>query len=109
MAALDQTRYHNTVNEIDTNNDHTDGPGASITASTGTNWADPAYDAAGNITTMPQPNSPVSSFTLKYDAWIRLVKLEDTATRDPPSLTPHRSCRCRTVICVSCAWPATPG
>ncbi len=48
-TTLDQTRYHNAVNEIAGNG------GNSITASTGTNWADPAYDDAGNTTTMPQP------------------------------------------------------
>ena len=48
-TTLDQTRYHNAVNEIAGNG------GNSITASTGTNWADPVYDDAGNTTTMPQP------------------------------------------------------
>jgi RHS repeat-associated protein len=76
---LVQTRYHNSVNEIDTNNNHADGPGASITATTGTNWADPAYDAAGNATTLPAPLSPTSTLALKYDAWNRLVEVKNSS------------------------------
>ena len=71
-----QTRYHNAVNEIDGN------AGNSITASTGTNWADPTYDNAGNMTTSPQPSAPASSFTLKYDAWNRLVNVTDGSSVD---------------------------
>jgi len=80
-TTLDQTRYHNSVNEIDTNNDHTDGPGASITASGGTpNWADPKYDEAGNMTTMPRPSALTSTYLLKYDAWNRLVEVKSNST-----------------------------
>ena len=39
--------HHNEVNEI-----------TAITATTGTNWADPAYDRAGNMTTIPKPAEP---------------------------------------------------
>ncbi len=70
---LNQTRYHNDVNEIDGNS------GNPITETVGTSWADPAYDAAGNMTTMPQPLAPASSYTLTYDAWNRLVEVEDGA------------------------------
>ncbi|MFN5074577.1 MAG: RHS repeat domain-containing protein, partial [Planctomyces sp.] len=31
----------------------------------------------GNMTTMPQPASPASSYTATYDAWNRLVKIAD--------------------------------
>ena len=37
----------------------------------------PAYNAAGNMTTIPQPADPTQSFTATYDAWNRLVKLVD--------------------------------
>ena len=32
------------------------------------------------MTTMPQPSAPSSSFTLKYDAWNRLVEVKDGST-----------------------------
>lgn len=63
---LDQSRSHNLVNEL--------------TDFTTTTWFDPAHDAAGNMTTMPQPLAPSSSFTATYDAWNRLVKIEDGMT-----------------------------
>jgi RHS repeat-associated protein len=44
-----------------------------------TNYVDPAYDDAGNMTTMPQPATPTASFTLKYDAWNRLVEVSASA------------------------------
>jgi RHS repeat-associated protein len=66
---LDQTRDHNQVNEVGT-----------IGANSGTpNWFDPVHDAAGNMTEMPQPAAPTSKFTLTYDAWNRLVKVETAA------------------------------
>ena len=71
---LDQDRAHNDVNEIDNGSDN------GITTTTGTDWTDPVHDAAGNMTTIPQPKSPSSSYTLKYDAWNRLVEVKDGAT-----------------------------
>ena len=71
---LDQDRAHNDVNEIDNGSDN------GITTTTGTDWTDPVHDAAGNMTTIPQPKSPSSSYTLKYDAWNRLVEIKDGAT-----------------------------
>jgi RHS repeat-associated protein len=70
---LVQTRYHNDVNEIAGNG------GNAITASTGANWADPAYDAAGNATTLPAPLNLTSALTLKYDAWNRLVEVKNAS------------------------------
>ena len=58
---LTQTRTHNEANELETI----------------TSWTNPAYDKAGNMTTMPGPSSPTESFTAKYDAWNRLVVLHD--------------------------------
>jgi len=63
---LEQTRTASEVNEI-----------TNITNTVGSAWAQPAYDAAGNMITMPQPNSPGDSFQATYDAWNRLVQIED--------------------------------
>ena len=61
---LDQDRAHNDVNEL-----------TSFTTTTGTDWADPAYDAAGNAILIPQFIDKVEHFELIYDAWNRLVKV----------------------------------
>jgi len=68
-AELVQTRQHNRVNETTT-----------IGATTGTNWADPVHDRAGNMTSMPKPSNPANSITAKYDAWNRLVEVSDGGT-----------------------------
>ncbi|MEZ6049199.1 MAG: RHS repeat-associated core domain-containing protein [Planctomycetaceae bacterium] len=65
---LDQTRTVNDANEI-----------SNITESTGPAWVTPAYDAAGNMTTIPKPAAPTGGYTATYDAFNRLVKLEDGA------------------------------
>ena len=97
--SLQQTRSANTVNELTT-----------INASVGEQWADPKYDANGNMTTIPRPglNRPswanlttdqwaaltvddwsrmevAPTLTATYDAWNRLVKLTEpgTTTTDP--------------------------
>lgn len=66
---LEQEREANSVNEI-----------TDITNSVGAAWAQPAYNAAGNMTTIPRPVDPTQSFTATYDAWNRLVKLVDDST-----------------------------
>src|SRR5690606_18594219 len=63
---LDQDRTHNDVNEI-----------TGITATTGPNWVDPTYDAAGNTITAPRPGDETSTQKYVYDAWNRLVKVTD--------------------------------
>jgi YD repeat-containing protein len=62
-TTLNQTRTQNRVNEI--------------TAIGGTPaWATPpAYDAAGNMTSFPQPASPSSNFTATYDAWNQMTSI----------------------------------
>ncbi len=40
----------------------------------------PAHDASGNMTTIPQPKTPTSSYAAKYDAWNRLVSLDTGST-----------------------------
>ncbi len=89
--SLEQTRTANTVNELTT-----------INATVGEQWADPKYDANGNMTTIPRPGLDRPSWanlmtdqwsalstdqwaemevapTLRatYDAWNRLAKLTD--------------------------------
>ena len=66
---LDQSRTHNKVNEI-----------TAITATTGTDWADPVHDRAGNMTTIPKPSSPADALSCQYDAWNRLVEVMDGQT-----------------------------
>jgi RHS repeat-associated protein len=51
-----------------------------ITESTGPTWIVPAYDPAGNMTTLPQVVNPTQSFTAVYDAWNRMVSVSDGAT-----------------------------
>ena len=66
-----QSRMANTVNEI-----------TDIRNSVGSAWVAPAYDAAGNTTTIPQPCDPTTSYTVAYDAWNRMVQLVDTGASD---------------------------
>jgi len=56
---LVQSRTANTVNEI-----------TNVSNTTGTAWANPAYDHAGNMTSVPKPTAMQSSFTATYDAGI---------------------------------------
>lgn len=71
---LNQSREVNPVNEL-----------TNITETTGPSWITPAYDLNGNMTTVPQPADPTSSFTATYDPWNRLVKLVNTSTSDTVS------------------------
>jgi RHS repeat-associated protein len=67
-TTLNQTRTQNTVNAI-----------TAIGGSPG--WATPpAYDAAGNMTSFPQPASPSSAFTAVYDAWNRMVSISSSGS-----------------------------
>jgi RHS repeat-associated protein len=68
---LYQERAHNAVNEIAGNG------GDPITATTGPDWIDPVYDAAGNMTEAPSPLDPTVKHKYVYDAWNRLVKVTD--------------------------------
>ncbi|MEM7395336.1 MAG: RHS repeat-associated core domain-containing protein, partial [Verrucomicrobiota bacterium] len=63
---LEQTRDHNEVNEI-----------TGITNDPLPSWSPPAYDAAGNTTSLPRPDDLTNSYTAVYDAWNRLVRLSD--------------------------------
>ncbi len=63
---LNQSRTSNDVNEI-----------TDVTETAGASWVTPVYSTAGNMTTMPQPAAPASSYSATYDAWNRLVKIVD--------------------------------
>jgi len=64
--SLEQTRTANKVNEI-----------TDFTESIGPSWITPAYSRAGNMTTIPKPADPTQAFTATYDAWNRLVRVEE--------------------------------
>jgi RHS repeat-associated protein len=63
---LDQDRTANKVNEI-----------TDISETTGPAWVTPVYSLTGNMTTVPQPADPTASYAAAFDAWNRLVKIED--------------------------------
>jgi len=65
---LEQARTHNDVNEI-----------TGVTETTGPAWADPAHDAAGNMTEAPKPGDETTKNKYVYDAWNRMVELQDSA------------------------------
>ena len=65
---LVQNRTNNKVNEI-----------TDITETTGPSWVTPVYNRAGNMTTVPKAADPTVGFTCTYDAWNRLVKIEEDA------------------------------
>jgi RHS repeat-associated protein len=66
---LSQTRTQNAANEI-----------TAIGATVGPVWYQPAHDRAGNMTAMPKPLEPTEGYTATYDAWNRLVQLNDGET-----------------------------
>ncbi|MBS0208875.1 MAG: RHS repeat-associated core domain-containing protein [Planctomycetes bacterium] len=66
---LDQQRASNQANEI-----------AAITQRFGAAWAQPGYDRAGNMTTIPNGNDPTVVMNGVYDAWNRLVAVAGVAT-----------------------------
>jgi len=111
---LNQSRTSNTVNEI-----------TGISNSVGSPWAIPAYDAAGNMTTIPRPVSyggdldwanlsvdqwssmsvddwsnlsvAPDSFSGTYDAWNRLATLVDTSSGDTVQTNQYDARTFRTV------------
>ena len=66
MDPVTQSRTHNKVNEI-----------TEISETAGASWATPAHDSVGNMSEIPQPSDLTSSYDATWDAWHRLVKLED--------------------------------
>ena len=68
-TVLNQSRSNNSANEI-----------TGITTTTGTGWSVPSYDAAGNMTSMPQPMTVASAYVAAYDAWNRLISIKSGAS-----------------------------
>jgi len=68
---LDQDRTHNLVNEITGISEQAD-PAQ-------TAWADPAYNARGNMTSGPKPGAETTTNKYIYDAWNRMVKVTDAS------------------------------
>ena len=64
-ASIDQDRQTNALNQITT---------------IGSSWETPEYNAAGNMTTMPQPGNETAGLTCTYDAWNRLVEVQDASS-----------------------------
>jgi RHS repeat-associated protein len=73
-ATMTQGRVSNAVNEITSITSSAPPPPPTGTP-TPTAWVTPVYDAAGNMTTMPQPGAPTSSFTATYDAWHQMMSV----------------------------------
>jgi RHS repeat-associated protein len=80
-----QTRSHDKANEIDTDNNDANNPGNSISGTGGADWIDPTYDKAGNATTVPVPGSEATGYFTTFDAWNRLVKVQNGTRSSPGS------------------------
>ena len=78
-ATMTQTRTANTANEITAIGSVAPPPPPSGTL-TPPAWVTPAYDPAGNMTTLPQPANPTSSYTAVYDAWNRMTSISAGGT-----------------------------
>lgn len=74
---LDQDRDSNIANEIDTDDDHSNAPGANAfqEGMSQSAWVSPYYDANGNLEGGPRPGTETSKDWYVYDAWNRLVKV----------------------------------
>jgi hypothetical protein len=72
---LAQGRTSNEANEI-----------SAVTTYAGPSWVTPAYDAAGNMTTIPKPSDSTTAFAATYDAWNRLVALNAEGTDEQRSI-----------------------
>jgi RHS repeat-associated protein len=78
-ATMTQDRFANAVNEI-TSITSVAPPPPPMGTPTPTAWVTPAYDAAGNMLTMPQPEVPTSAYTATYDAWHRMMSVSATSS-----------------------------
>jgi RHS repeat-associated protein len=83
---LVQQRSANSVNEI-----------TGITNTVGSAWVQPKYDAAGNMSTVPQPANPTVAYTCSYDAWNRLAQVVDAPTGNVVARYAHDGAKRRTV------------
>jgi RHS repeat-associated protein len=72
-AAVTQSRTHNAVNEL------------TGFSGTGATWITPVFDAAGNMTQAPKVGAETTRIHLKYDAWNRLVEVDNDSSGSPGS------------------------
>jgi RHS repeat-associated protein len=86
-TTLDQTRTVTSANEI-----------SGVSASVGSVWTTPAYDSAGNMTTIPEPVTPTTGYTATYDAWNRLVQLVDATSGNTVQQNQYDGRNFRTII-----------
>ncbi len=66
-TTLNQTRTHNKVNEI-------------TNMTNPSSVVDPTYDAVGNTTKVNKPGEWTTAYDLTWDAWNRLVEVEESST-----------------------------
>jgi RHS repeat-associated protein len=72
-TTVDQNRGTNSLNQI---TGFSDPSGVTLTP-----WQAPAYDAVGNMTTVPQPGAETGTpLTCQYDAWDRLAAVYSSST-----------------------------
>ncbi|MFD0894318.1 RHS repeat domain-containing protein, partial [Luteolibacter ambystomatis] len=83
--ALDQSRVNNQANQIVS----LDGPSSVV---------QPAYDLAGNMTTIPKPGDWTAGYDLVWDAWNRLVTVKSGATVIASYAYDARNCRVKTTV-----------
>jgi RHS repeat-associated protein len=79
FVSLDQRRKQNRANEIEPNCDTSLQP-TTICSRVGPRWSAPRYDRNGNMTTLPQVQSPTQAYSVTYDAWNRLAVVSDGST-----------------------------
>jgi len=72
-TTLDQNRSHNVSNEITGISTPTHQPPYPA-------WPTPTHDPNGNMTSIPQPLSLGDSYSLKWDAWNRLIEVKAGTT-----------------------------
>ena len=66
---LDQQRVSNRVNEI-----------TQIARTVGQMWLTPQYNRTGNMTTIPKTEEPTAGMAALYDAWNRLMQLDNPSS-----------------------------
>jgi len=88
---LQQSRTHNKVNEIDTDDNHANGPDeAAVTEGQGqAAWVGAKYDAAGNTLQGPKPGAETTRHKYVYDAWNPTKRGTRSAERGARSTRPH--------------------
>jgi RHS repeat-associated protein len=83
---FDQDRAHNSANEIDTDNDDSNAAGNSLAGIGGADWIDPVQDKAGNMKSGPKPAAETTRLHYTYDAWNRMVQVNNDSGGVPGTL-----------------------